>query len=146
MKARGKIKKSEAASIGGKLRYAEAHCFGRIAREALSCLDSVSSAGANQREAADIVEAIDWVLLKLRNSGPWPIVPDPCSQKVFVFTDAASERTLHTVGGVLFDEASKSVEYFGCKIDPMLIAEWFADGREKIINIAELYAVWLARH
>ena len=146
IKARGKIKKSEAASIGGKLRYAEAQCFGRIAREALCCLDSVSSAGANQREAADIFEAIDWLLRKLRCSGPRPIVPDPCLQKVFVFTDAASEGSLHTVGGVMFDEASRSVEYFGCRIDPKLVAEWFEDGREKIINIAELYAVWLARH
>ena len=142
----GHMSSGSAASLKGKLVFAEAQCFGRIASQSLRLVGEVAS-GARSGSPLDkvVLDALRWLLERLATATPRPLIADRNLVTVLTFTDAASEGDLHTCGGVLIDLHTQSFEYFGVVIRHELISEWRSTGSVQIITHAEAYPVWLVR-
>lgn len=141
-----KMTSGEAASIKGKLQYAEAQCYGRIAGRCMRLLGEVASGKKKGTPLdRDTTGALTWLLERLTSAKPRPLIPDNNRDVILVFTDAASEGELHTCGGVFIDKHTSTKEYFSFEINPVLISEWRSPGIVQIITHAEIYPVWIAR-
>lgn len=141
-----KITSGEASSVKGKLQFAEAQCYGRIAGKCMRMLGEVASGKRRGSPIdADTSGALDWLLARLSTAEPRPLIPDNNKNVILIFTDAASEADNHTCGGVFIDRHTATKEYFSFVINPNLIAEWRSTGITQIITHAEIYPVWVAR-
>ena len=136
----------EAASCRGKIQYAEAQCYGRIAGKCLRMLGEVAT---GKRSGSPIdqntLSALDWLLTRLTEASPRPLIANKNFNVVLIFTDAASEGDNHTCGGIYIDESRKCKQFFSLVIEPKLIEEWRAPGIVQIITHAEVYPVWIAK-
>jgi hypothetical protein len=141
-----KMTSGDAASLRGKLGFAEAQCYGRIASRSMRRLGEIAS-GARSGTQLDRItlSALVWLMERLVNSSPRPLLADANENVVLIFTDAASEGDLHTCGGVLLDKSTNWFEYFSLVIQPELIVEWRQTGQVQIITQAEVYPVWISR-
>lgn len=135
-----------AASLKGKLQYAESHVYGRIA---INCLRAISAVACRKVCGYPVskvtMSALDWLMLRLRVAGPRPVLADKNLSTILVFTDAASEAESNTCGGIFIDASTGTKEYFSANIEPLLVKEWRSSGQTQIIGQAELYPVWIAR-
>ena len=135
-----------AASLKGKLQYAESHVYGRIATNCLRAISAVACRKVCGYPVSRVtMSALDWLMLRLRVAGPRPVLADKNLATILVFTDAASEADSNTCGGIFIDSSTGTREYFSADIGPLLIKEWRSSGQIQIIGQAELYPVWIAR-
>jgi hypothetical protein len=71
---------------------------------------------------------------------------------ILIFTDAAADHASATLGGVLFDGESATIEYFSCRVAPETVHKWKLEGtgpdgseaKNQIICQAELLAIPVA--
>ena len=138
-----RIPTHDVESIVGVCQFTEAQTSGRSGalalrqvRRALSSYDrkDVARLHASLKELAAHSAAATPRWLKLR------YVEKP----VLIFTDAAADPGLVTVGGVLYDPEDGRFEFFGAVLTEETIAPWIAEGKEQVICQAELLAVPLA--
>ena len=92
-----------------------------------------------------------WLMDHVASSPPRTIDTQGKQKPVLFFTDGAAEpradrvHQYTTCGALIIDTASGEQFYFGCEIDPSVIAVWAGSGKEQVIGQAEIYPVVVAR-
>ena len=139
----GCLTSREASRILGRLQYADSFIMGRDGR--LAMCELRSNLRADGKRISLVPEARgSLALLKQRllkgepRRVPCKIDPNP----PLVFTDGASEDTLHTIGGVIIFEGGS--QYFGCHVPSSLTEKWLESSKH-IIGMVELYGALVAR-
>ncbi len=102
-----KMTSGDAASLRGKLGFAEAQCYGRIASRSMRRLGEIASGARSGTQLDQItLSALGWLMERLVNASPRPLLADANENVVLIFTVAAAEGDLHTSGGVLLDKSA----------------------------------------
>ena len=140
------LTRSAAATLRGRLSYAEGQVFGRCASAALSVLgDGAALARTVGTVTPELRRALRWLRDFLLDAAPrvvWAVFP--CAAKL-VFTDGACEGDLVTCGAVLFDAEVERPEWFGLRVPAQVVERWRAFGPNHVVAQAELVPVLLAR-
>lgn len=146
---RGRLSPSEAASLRGRLLYAESQLFGRflqlagrrIGERAISKLHTCHLDGG-------LRATLEWVREELPKMPARKVTTSPGEPPVLLFTDGACEFEgvmKVTVGAVLWDPSEDVIKYFGMAVDPHVLGEWGAWPGRQVIGQAELYPILLAK-
>ena len=138
-----RLSPKEFLGVIGRFQFAEAQVMGRIGKLALGNVRS----WMNQRKVL-VDEQLEAELIMLgervRHERPRLVPPLTKQQPILVFTDGASEESLHVVGGLIFFPGDDPPRFFGSKVPQGLIDGWFVDMKH-IIGPVETYAVLGAR-
>ena len=138
-------------SLFGRALFVESNLLGRAGKLALSDLRHLEKYRRREVELDDVHVAALEVLRERYDKGVPRAIPTVFDQRpVLVFTDGACEtvdgRLLATVGGIIFDPASKLLpSAFGCIVPDKVVRAWMNEGKEHPVPQTELYAVVLAR-
>jgi hypothetical protein len=95
--------------------------------------------------------ALKWLGEHVAESPPREINTLGETRPVLFFTDGAAEDSKErkhqytTCGALIFDTASGEQFYFGCEIDPQVVASWSRGGKSQVIGQAELYPIVVSR-
>jgi hypothetical protein len=144
--AAGSMLKGQAATLKGKVQYAESYTYGRLAVSSIRVLGEIASGqrSGNPLSVGD-QQVLQWFSDRLISAKPRQLLADSNRRPLVIFTDAASEGSTHTCGGMIYNLEDGKKEYFSETIEPMLIQEWQKNDVKQIIGPAELYPVWMAR-
>ena len=139
----GRLSQSEAASLKGRLGFAEGQLFGRATKRLIHelgahCLKTPK--GGILRDAT--IDALKKVSHRLDNAAP-RVVDANTDQVWFMFTDAcfASEAKEGGIGGVLFDVHGTVVSWFKATADQAFCKSFMAESQSQAIGELEAFAV-----
>ena len=144
--ATGILRPAHAASLRGKLLFAQGQTFGRCGLASLRILGGWAGAGC--RPSWKRVEAaLRFWLAYFATAIPRSLT---CSDQrpVVIFTDGACEGESYdvvTVGGVIYDPITGTPECFGLRVPEHTVKSWKAEGKEQVIGQAELLPVYIAK-
>ena len=147
--ASGILKPAHAASLRGRLLFAQGQCFGRCGLASLRILGRWAGAGGLGRPSWRRVEAaLRFWLAYFAAAAPRSL---SCSDMnpVVIFTDGACEgvdRDIVTIGGVIYDAATGGPECFGFQVPWDVVRSWRAEGKEQVIGQAEILPVYVAKY
>ena len=145
------VAQPEVDHMVGVCQYAEAQCSGRSGALALR-----GARLASKNRTPDRTVLLARALTELRDhvvaSVPRRISLAARQKPLLIFTDAAAEDNSATLGGVLFDDANSTVQFFSCRVAPSTISKWKSEGvvdgcadqKNQIICQAELLAIPVA--
>ena len=142
----GKLSKGDAASLRGRLGFAEGQLFGRVTRQLLNDLHIHSqrpprgmSLGEDTRASLSIVES------RLLSARP-RVVDMRSSEVLFIYTDASfdSEDKRGGVGGVLFDASGCVSNWFGGEVESTTYELLMSEDQKHAIGEMETFAVLIA--
>ena len=145
---RNALRPGEAATLRGKLLYAEQQCLGRCGAMATRALGHRAQGAAGvQHLDPHLRQALQWIvnfsndlmprLIKLRDERP----------PVLVFTDGACETgedRVTSCGGIIY-EPGQQTETFGFRIPNDIADSWSSGSSKQVIGQAELYPVLVAK-
>ncbi|CAE8741817.1 unnamed protein product, partial [Polarella glacialis] len=145
----GTLRPGEAAELRGKLLYAEAQTFGRVARAAMHPI-GLRSLQRHGHHLIDSVlsDSLNWMQWHLRHAKPREIDCRCTRPPVIVLTDGACESVdgmLATCGGIMLDPENGEKRSFGFKMHDEVTAELQAISGAQIIGQAELLPVLVAK-
>ncbi|CAE7251922.1 unnamed protein product [Symbiodinium sp. CCMP2592] len=127
------------------IQFSDSQIMGRTGKLALAELRASSARHADKfRLGEQEVRAFDFLVSRLSFGAPRVV---PCSvppKPILVFTDGASEGSIHTVGGIMFDPREQQPKYFACHVCDSVVSTWSRD-LQHIIGPVEAYAVLTAR-
>ena len=144
--AAGKLSASAAASLKGRLGFAEGQLFGRSTRKLVNELGRHSLAPPRNGILADATSfALRFVQEKIEKSRP-RIVDVNSREVIYVFTDAAFESEALTggLGAVLLSSSGEVIRWAGQNLDPSFIASIIAEDQKQFIGELETLAVLAA--
>ena len=144
--AAGKLSASAAASLKGRLGFAEGQLFGRSTRKLVNELGRHSLAPPRNGILADATSfALRSVQEKIEKSRP-RIVDVNSREVIYVFTDAAFESEALTggLGAVLLSSSGEVIRWAGQNLDPSFIASIIAEDQKQFIGELETLAVLAA--
>jgi len=102
-----------AASLRGKLQFAESQIFGRIAGHAMSLLSARCVDGGTDRSlSAELLQALSWMAQRLVVGMPRCIRLPADQSTILIFTDASVENGSSACGGVFHDPSSNNKQFF----------------------------------
>ena len=97
----------EFARVMGRVQYADAQVMGRTGRLAMSEIRTwMRQSKGDLFLPPESVKAYEFLIRRFEVSVPRVVPCDPKGKVAYIFTDGASEMSGHTVGGVLYLEAS----------------------------------------
>ena len=140
--AAGRLTSSTAASLKGRLGFAEGQLFGRSTRKLVNELGRHSlSTPRNGVLSADTKFALE----KLQESRP-RVVDVNSREVIYVFTDAAFESEAWTggLGAVLISSSGEVLRWAGASLDSAFIASIIAEDQKQLIGELETLAVLAA--
>ena len=143
--ARGTLTSSEAASLRGRLGFAEGQLFGRAIRKLINVLGShvlQPQAKKNLPEATKI--ALERVAERISGAAP-RMVDTQTNEVYFMFTDACfdSETKSGGIGGVLIGPTGSVVSWFSSVVDRHLCNSFMDENQEQAIGELEAFAVYV---
>ena len=143
--ARGTLTSSEAASLRGRLGFAEGQLFGRAIRKLINVLGShvlQPQAKKNLPEATKI--ALERVAERISGAAP-RMVDTQTNEVYFMFTDACfdSETKSGGIGGVLIGPTGSVVSWFSSVVDHHLCNSFMDENQEQAIGELEAFAVYV---
>ena len=144
--AAGKLSASAAASLKGRLGFAEGQLFGRSTRKLVNELGRHSLAPPRNGILADATSfALRFVQEKIEKSRP-RIVDVNSREVIYVFTDAAFESEALTggLGAVLLSSSGEVIRWAGQNLDPSFMASIIAEDQKQFIGELETLAVLAA--
>ena len=142
----GKLSASAAASLKGRLGFAEGQLFGRSTRKLVNELGRHSLAPPRNGILADATSfALRFVQEKIEKSRP-RIVDVNSREVIYVFTDAAFESEALTggLGAVLLSSSGEVIRWAGQNLDSSFIASIIAEDQKQFIGELETLAVLAA--
>ena len=142
----GKLSKNDAASLRGRLGFAEGQLFGRVTRQLLNDLHIHSQRPPKGMVlSADTRASLSVVGSRLLSAKP-RVVDMRSSEVLFVYTDASfnSEDLRGGVGGVLFNSSGCVMSWFGGAVEPSVCRLLMSEGQEHAIGELETFAVLIA--
>ena len=146
--AKNSLSKSEAASLFGKLVFAESQTFFRMSGLALVPISQRASTKFPAAKLDDeLNEALLWARDRIMCAPPKLIRCKDNRKPCVIFTDGAFELTPHPVasaGAVLFLPDDNSITAFGSKIPEPVVNSWRGLGSKQVIHQAELLPVLIA--
>ncbi|CAE7034318.1 unnamed protein product [Symbiodinium sp. CCMP2592] len=141
----GVVRQRDFARVAGRIQFSDSQIMGRTGKLALAELRASSARHADKfRLGEQEVRAFDFLVSRLSFGAPRVV---PCSvppKPILVFTDGASEGSVHTVGGIMFDPREQQPKYFACHVCDSVVSTWSRD-LQHIIGPVEAYAVLTAR-
>ncbi|CAE6946874.1 SLC24A2 [Symbiodinium sp. CCMP2592] len=141
----GVVRQRDFARVAGRIQFSDSQIMGRTGKLALAELRASSAKHADKfRLGEQEVRAFDFLVSRLSFGAPRVV---PCSvppKPILVFTDGASEGSVHTVGGIMLDPREQQPKYFACHVCNSVVSTWSRD-LQHIIGPVEAYAVLTAR-
>ena len=142
---RGNMTHAEAASLRGRLGFAEGQLFGREANSALKMLREGGDSSST-RSRVPLNEGLRKALIVIRErvvlAVPRTISCRPPQVPVVLFTDGACEDVFSTShGAVIFDPVNSFKQMFGGVVDRDVITQWAAGGVTQLVGQAEIIPV-----
>ena len=139
----GKMSKSVANKLRGRMQFAENQIFGRLNRRALKAVSEHAAVGNDSVSFETRLLLQDF--LHSLNSGKPRIVDSHSSDTWLIFTDAFYDSSpCSELGGVLITPGGKLVEYFSEEVSDDVAVAMGHGQKGTIIFEAELLAVWIA--
>ena len=141
----GKLTKSMANKLRGRMQFAENQIFGRLNRRALKAVSEHAAVGNDEVTFETRLLLQDF--LSSLNSGKPRTIDSRSSDTWFIFTDAfyGSDATpCAGLGGVLVSPGGEFIEYFSEEVCNELAVAMGHGHKGTIIFEAELLAVWIA--
>lgn len=135
----GKLSKNDAASLRGRLGFAEGQLFGRVTRQLLNDLHIHSQRPPKGMVlSADTRASLSVVGSRLLSARP-RVVDMRSSEVLFVYTDASfnSEDGRGGVGGVLFNSSGCVTNWFDGAVEPSVCRLLMSEGQEHAIGELE---------
>ena len=137
-----------AASLHGKLQFAEAQVFGRAAKPFLHTLSARAHASSSEGHGLtkDLKEALESLRLILTSAKPRQISRSDLRAPVLIFTDGASEGDVHSFGALVHDCSCGWTITFEGHVSKRLVESWRASiGGMQVIGQVELLPLLLIR-
>ena len=148
----GVLKPREAASVFGRLQFAETQLLGRAGRLAMADIRWIERAHRDVK-LDDLDKNVFRMLASRVASGkPRVLTASTSAARALVFTDGACEgeegNQQLTIGGVLYFWTGRAwfTRWFSGFVPAELASAWRAAGKRHLIGPTELYAVIVARH
>ncbi len=141
----GKLTKSMANKLRGRMQFAENQIFGRLNRRALKAVSEHAALGNDSVPFETRLLLQDF--LHSLNSGRPRIIDSRSSDTWLIFTDAFYESDsipCAGLGGVLVSPGGELTEYFSEEVSNELAVAMGHGQKGTIIFEAELLAVWIA--
>ena len=144
--AKGKVSKSEARRVAGRMSFAVGQVFGRLAKACLKVFYSLVESRSN-RLSEEMVKAIEMYVFSLRSGPPRTINLGilPCA---YIYTDASLEPkdgcNVAGLGGVLVGPAGVPIAFFSYFPTGSELSELGMDINSKCIFLLEMLASCLA--
>ena len=143
--SRGTLTSSEAASLRGRLGFAEGQLFGRAIRKLINVLGShvlQPQPRKNLPESTKI--ALERVAERISGAAP-RMVDTQTNEVFFMFTDACfeSETKSGGIGGVLIGPTGSVVSWFSSVVDHHLCNFFMDENQEQAIGELEAFAVYV---
>jgi len=143
---RDHLSPAEAASLQGRLTFAESHIFGRAARPMIRTIGRRAHDTSGNRSLRQGLRAsIQALLAFLKVATPRVLRKVDEIRPILMFTDGACEETSVTCGALIVDQATGSSEVFGGSVPADVVTAWRSSVGLQVIGQAELYPVVLAR-
>ena len=142
---RGTLTSSEAASLRGRLGFAEGQLFGRAIRKLINVLGShvlQPQAKKNLPEATKI--ALERVAERISDAAP-RMVDTQTNEVYFMFTDACFDNETKSggIGGVLIGPTGSVVSWFSSVVDHHLCNSFMDENQEQAIGELKAFAVYV---
>ena len=144
----GCISDTQISSLRGKLQYTERQVFGRVGAGLLDKFNRKSRQFAGKRMDPELAGNLLNIIYWLMTAKPRRVRPDHESPPVLIFTDGAEGDICGAeaaCGALMVDPADGAREYFGEAIPTSLINQWKSGGLKKIIALAELLPILIAK-
>ena len=149
-KLEGRFPPSLAATVKGRMQYAEGQMFGRLAALRMPEIKARALAPVGNSAFTQQIEGeLTWGVNFIRESLPRMLIAHDPRPPLLIFTDAALEGEadeIATVGAVVIDrinEGSSEVRYFGDKV-PTSLRNKLQSETPKVISALEVLPVGLA--
>ena len=136
------ITSKESSRLLGRLQFADSQIMGRLGRLAMHDFrQHVKTHSPTQNLDPPAIESLRLLLKRLETGRPREVPCLPMGSPVVLFTDGASEGSMHTIGGVLVD--GTDVEFYACSVPEALVTAWKSI-YSHVIGPIEMYAVLVA--
>ena len=133
------ITSKESSRLLGRLQFADSQIMGRLGRLAMHDFrQHVKTHSPTRSLDPPAIESLRLLLKRLDMGRPKEVPCLPMGSPVVLFTDGASEGSMHTIGGVLVDGAD--IEFYACSVPEDLVAAWKSI-YSHVIGPIEMYAV-----
>lgn len=143
--ARGTLAAAEMRVLRGRLVFAEAQIYGRLAGLHMQHLGRWEHAIGETVVDEDLKASLQFVRDRVICGVPRVVDANP--GRVFhLYTDACYENLCGGVGGVLFDETGTMLSYFSAQISRDQAMRLNPLGKDTIIFELEALAAWLGGH
>ena len=126
----------------GVAQFAEAQTIWRSGSLVLKEVRRALSQG--QEGKARLALALEALAVHSAAAVPRRVPLDRTVPPVLLFTDAAAEEDLVTLGAVIFDPVSGTFSHFGAGLAQASVEIWKKGGRTQVIGQAELIAIPIA--
>ncbi len=143
--SRGTLSSSEAASLRGRLGFAEGQLFGRAIRKLINVLWSHVVQSQSKRKIPEPTRvALERVAARIVGAAP-RMVDTQTGEVFFMFTDACfeCETKIGGIGGVLIGPGGAVVSWFGSVVGSDLCTSFMAENQEQAIGELEAFAVYV---
>ena len=142
----GKMTQQEAASIKGKISFAEGQVFSKTAALMLPELRRRSLAGSRSGNVRGILEELRWFAAFLKQAVPRRIMAKDTRPPLVILTDASLlvEEGHSGIGAVVLNPDSTPAWYLEDVVPPMVM-QWLQADTPFVINALEVLPVWIAR-
>ena len=148
----GFLKPREAASVFGRLQFAETQLLGRAGRLAMADIRWIERAHHDVKLDDLDKDVFRMLASRVASGKPRVLTASTSAARALVFTDGACEgeegNQQLTIGGVLYFWTGRVclTRWFSGFVPSGLASEWRAAGKRHLIGPTELYAVIVARH
>jgi ribonuclease HI len=135
-----------AATLKGRLGFAEGQLFGRTARRLINDLGSFAlSSRGRSAVTEDLRESLSSVS-KMLVSGKPREINTKSHEIMYIYTDASycPEEKNGGIGGVLCASGGSVVSWFGAELDPEFCSKFKSEGQTQVIGELEAFAVLVA--
>ncbi|CAE7623604.1 bath-40 [Symbiodinium necroappetens] len=148
----GVLKPREAASVFGRLQFAETQLLGRAGRLAMADIRWIERAHHDVKLDDLDKDVFRMLASRVASGKPRVLTASTSAARALVFTDGACEgdegNQQLTIGGVLYFWTGKVwlTRWFSGFVPAELATAWRAARKRHLIGPTELYAVIVARH
>ncbi|CAE7661920.1 bath-40, partial [Symbiodinium necroappetens] len=148
----GVLKPREAASVVGRLQFAETQLLGRAGRLAMADIRWIERAHHDVKLDDFDKNVLRMLASRVASGRPRVLTATTSAARALVFTDGACEgeegNQQLTVGGVMYFWTGRvwCTRWFSGFVPGELAGSWRAAGKRHLIGPTELYAVIVARH
>jgi predicted RecB family endonuclease/ribonuclease HI len=137
---------SAAATLKGRLGFAEGQLFGRTARRLINDLGSFALAARRTSEVTEDLRQSLSAVSKMLASGKPREINTRSHEIMYIYTDASysPEEETGGLGGVLCSSDGSVVSWFGEDLDQAFCSRFRSEGQTQIIGELEALAVLVA--